>query len=196
MEEDEEDNFLGGFHFVKDPNESDINNLAPYLPTPGVWLDDVLNIAKTNPSDVVCDIGCGDGRIPIWAVQRFNTKKAIGVDIDEKLIDKCQQNATERNIPATRIKFMHADATKLDDAFYDEITVLVVYLIPDSFPILKDIFLKFLQSKSETANNENQKRCVVIGWPVEFLKPVKTVLMGQENMSTSSYVYLYDKNSI
>lgn len=196
IDEDEEDDFLSGFHCVPDPNEikQNINNLAPYLPTPGVWLDDVLQIANTNPSDIVCDVGCGDGRIPIWAIQRFNTKKAIGIDIDEKLIIRANKNAKERNIPATRIEFIHGDATKLDYTFFDPITILVVYLIPDSFTILKDIFLKFLNSKKDI--DGMRKRCVVIGWPVEFLKPVQTKVMGEDNMSTSSNVYLYDSTSI
>jgi SAM-dependent methyltransferase len=196
MEEDEEDNFLSGFHCVPDPNElkQNVNNLAPYLPTPGVWLDDVLQIANTIPSDVVCDVGCGDGRIPIWAVQRFNAKKAIGIDIDENLITRCKKNAKERGIPDTRIEFLCGDATKLDDSFFDEITVLVVYLIPDSFPILKDIFLKFLKSKNGVGNNN--KRCVVIGWQLDGWRIVKTKAMGEDNMSTSQSVYLYDSTSI
>ena len=70
IDEDEEDDFLSGFHCVPDPNEiKNINNLAPYLPTPGVWLDDVLQIANTNPSDIVCDVGY-DGRI----YQQYNAQ--------------------------------------------------------------------------------------------------------------------------
>ena len=194
VEDDDNDDFLSGFHFVKDPNEKNIENLAPYLPTPGVWLDDVLKIASTSCSDVVCDIGCGDGRIPIWAVQRFNCARGIGIDIDEKLIEKCSENAKQRNIPSERLEFIHSDATKLDEDFFKQVTVLVVYLIPDSFPILKDIFLKFLNS--DGPGGEAKKRCVVIGWPVEFLKPIKTKIMGADDMSTSSNVYLYTKASI
>ena len=49
VEDDDNDDFLSGFHFVKDPNEKNIENLAPYLPTPGVWLDDRkrVNPART-----------------------------------------------------------------------------------------------------------------------------------------------------
>ena len=128
IDEEEEDDFLSGFHCVPDPNEikQNINNLAPYLPTPGVWLDDVLQIANTNPSDIVCDVGCGDGRIPIWAIQRFNTKKAIGIDIDEKLIIRANKNAKERNIPATRIEFIHGDATKLIIRFLIQLLYLFI----------------------------------------------------------------------
>ena len=48
--------------------------MAPYLPTPGRWLNDLLAFAEVKPDDTVADVGCGDGRVPIMAVHAFNAK--------------------------------------------------------------------------------------------------------------------------
>jgi hypothetical protein len=36
------------------------------------------NFAECSPEDIVYDLGCGDGRIPIAAVSTFSAKKAVG----------------------------------------------------------------------------------------------------------------------
>ena len=60
--------------------------------------------------------------------------------------------------------------------------------------MLNEIFLKFLKSKNGVGNNN--KRCVVIGWQLDGWRIVKTKAMGEDNMSTSQSVYLYDSTSI
>jgi len=44
---------------------------APYLPTPHEIVKKMLKIARVGPSDVVYDLGCGDGRILIAAIKDF-----------------------------------------------------------------------------------------------------------------------------
>ena len=42
-------------------------SLAPYISTPVAHLDEALGgLARVGPEDVVVDLGCGDGRIPVW----------------------------------------------------------------------------------------------------------------------------------
>ena len=41
-----------------------------YVPTPQAVVDAMLKIANVTGKDVVYDLGCGDGRIPITAAQR------------------------------------------------------------------------------------------------------------------------------
>ena len=80
------------------PKWLDGDSLAPFLPTPGVWLDDLFHFANISTDDIVCDVGCGDGRIPIWAVQRFQAKRGIGIEIDKSLVEVGQQNAKDRKV--------------------------------------------------------------------------------------------------
>src|SRR5688500_2905133 len=49
-----------------------------FVPTPPEVVDGMLKLAKVGPNDVVYDLGSGDGRIPIAAVQTFKARSAVG----------------------------------------------------------------------------------------------------------------------
>ena len=44
-------------------------SLAPYVPTPQDVVDRMLALASVTASDVVYDLGCGDGRIVVTAAK-------------------------------------------------------------------------------------------------------------------------------
>ena len=63
-----------------------------YVPTPPAVVDAMLELAKVGPSDVVYDLGCGDGRIPIAAAQKYGAR-GVGIDIDPVRIAEATENA-------------------------------------------------------------------------------------------------------
>lgn len=79
--------------------EDDYSNFASahgapdelYEPTPYIIVEQMLDEAHLVPGDVVIDLGCGDGRIPVAAARRG--ARAIGVDIDPQRILASQQHA-------------------------------------------------------------------------------------------------------
>ena len=52
---------------------------APYVPTPHVGVEKMLEMADVRPGDVVFDLGCGDGRIVRRAAQVY---EATGVGFE------------------------------------------------------------------------------------------------------------------
>ena len=61
------------------------NKLAPYVNSPARVVDRMLEIASIRPGETVYDLGCGDGRILIAAVQNFKAR-AIGIEISPKIV--------------------------------------------------------------------------------------------------------------
>jgi hypothetical protein len=51
---------------------------VPYVPTPVTVVDAMLDLAKVTKSDIVYDLGCGDGRIVVRAATRFGCR-GVGV---------------------------------------------------------------------------------------------------------------------
>ena len=51
---------------------------VPYVPSPNAVVDGMLKLAKVTSSDVVFDLGCGDGRIVISAAKDYGSK-GVGV---------------------------------------------------------------------------------------------------------------------
>jgi SAM-dependent methyltransferase len=97
-----------------------------YEPTPMEVVHAMLRLAKVNASDVVYDLGCGDGRIVITAARQFGAR-GVCVDIDPVRIAESQENARQANV-VDRIRFLNEDlfATDVGDA-----TVVTLFLSPE-----------------------------------------------------------------
>jgi predicted RNA methylase len=55
---------------------------VPFLVTPPEIVEQMLRLARVGPTDIVYDLGSGDGRLAIAAVQDFRARAAIGIEID------------------------------------------------------------------------------------------------------------------
>ena len=97
-----------------------------YVPTPPEVVEAMLKLAKVGPNDVVYDLGSGDGRIPIAAVQTFKAKSAVGIDIDPQRIKEANENLTKAGV-GDRVRFLNQD---LFTTPIGEATVVTLYLLP------------------------------------------------------------------
>jgi ubiquinone/menaquinone biosynthesis C-methylase UbiE len=97
-----------------------------FVPTPPAVVEAMLKLAKVGPNDVVYDLGSGDGRIPIAAVQTFKAKSAVGIDIDPQRIKEANENLQKAAV-GDRVRFLNQDlfTTPIGDA-----TVVTLYLLP------------------------------------------------------------------
>lgn len=98
---------------------------VPYEPTPHAVVTEMLKLAQVGANDVVYDLGCGDGRIAIAAVEQFGAR-GVCVDIDPQRIDESRANA-RRSGAAGRILFLNRD---LFETEIGEATVVTLFLWP------------------------------------------------------------------
>jgi len=96
------------------------------VPTPHEAVDAMLKVAKVGKSDVVYDLGSGDGRIPITAVQKYNAARAIGIDINPDRIKEAEANLKAAGV-GDRVRFLNED---LFEANISDATVVTLYLLP------------------------------------------------------------------
>jgi hypothetical protein len=85
----------------------------------------MLRLAGVADTDVVYDLGSGDGRLVIAAAKRHKAR-GVGIDIDSSLVVEAARNADTAGV-ADRVSFRKADlfATDLREA-----TVVTLYLTP------------------------------------------------------------------
>jgi len=96
-----------------------------YVPTPPAVVDAMLAMAKVTAKDVVYDLGCGDGRIPIAAAQKYGAR-GVGIDIDPQRIAEANENAKTAGV-TDKVKFLNQDLFTSD---FSEATVVTLYLLP------------------------------------------------------------------
>lgn len=106
--------------------------LAPYVPTPPEVVERMLDLAGVTSSDVVYDLGCGDGRIVIAAAQRG--ARAVGVDIEPHWVAEATKNAAKAGV-AERTEFQAQDALAVD---LSPATVVMLYLVEWSTRMLDE----------------------------------------------------------
>ncbi|MHB8055848.1 MAG: methyltransferase domain-containing protein [Candidatus Aminicenantales bacterium] len=110
----------------------DAVDLAPYVPTPPEVLAEMCVLGQVNKNSIVYDIGCGDGRIVIYAAKTFGAR-GVGIDIDPERIRESKANAKAARVERL-VKFKLADATKVN---ISEATVVMMYLLPESNELLR-----------------------------------------------------------
>jgi SAM-dependent methyltransferase len=96
-----------------------------YVPTPQEVVDAMLAMANVSSTDVVYDLGSGDGRIPITAAQKYGAR-AVGIDINPQRIKEANENLAKANVGG-KVKFLNQDLFETD---ISEATVVTLYLLP------------------------------------------------------------------
>ena len=97
-----------------------------YVPTPNEVVEAMLTVAGAGKGDVLYDLGSGDGRIPIIAVQKFGVTRATGIEINPERIKEAQANLKAAAL-GNRVQFRNED---LFEANISDATVVTLYLLP------------------------------------------------------------------
>ena len=114
-------------------------DLAPYIPTPQEVVNRMLELAEVTTTDIVYDLGSGDGRIPITAAKRYGAR-GVGIDFDPQRIAESNANARREGV-TDRVEFILGDALQAD---VSEATVVTLYLLSSSNIKLRPILTRQL----------------------------------------------------
>jgi Methyltransferase domain len=103
------------------PKEPDV----PYVPTHEKVVAEMLKVAKVTKSDVLYDLGSGDGRIVITAAKKFGTR-GTGIELLPSLVREARENAEKAGV-SQLAKFVEGD---IFEANISDATVVTLYLLP------------------------------------------------------------------
>ena len=95
-----------------------------YVPTPQAVVDAMLQLGDVKATDVVYDLGSGDGRIVIAAAKKYGAT-GVGFEIDPALVKKARENAVAAGVSG-RVRFVAQDLFTAD---LSRATVVTLYLL-------------------------------------------------------------------
>ena len=98
---------------------------AGWIPTPNGMVESMLRLANTSSSDVVADLGSGDGRIPILAAKTFGSR-GLGIELNGDLVKYSQREAEKEGV-AERVRFVQGDIFETD---FSNATVITLFMPP------------------------------------------------------------------
>jgi precorrin-6B methylase 2 len=96
-----------------------------YVPTPQEVVDKMLELAEVKKTDVVYDLGCGDGRIVVTAAKKFGAK-GFGYDIDPERVKESKANVKDNKV-GELVTIEEKDIFTLD---LSPASVITLYLLP------------------------------------------------------------------
>lgn len=96
---------------------------APFVATQTRVARRMLEAAGLSSTDVVYDLGSGDGRIPILAAKIYDAR-GVGVEIDPELVAESRKRARKVGV-AEKVEFRQKD---LFEADIGDATVVALYL--------------------------------------------------------------------
>ncbi len=108
-----------------------------WVPTSAELVMNMLKIAKVGPSDLVYDLGAGDGKIAIAAAREFGAT-AVGIEFNPEMAALGQRNAQRAGV-SKQVKIIQGDIFKED---FSKATVVTMYLLPELNLKLRPTILK------------------------------------------------------
>ncbi len=147
-----------------------------FVPTPMAAVDKMLELAQVKKSDLVYDLGCGDGRIVIAAAKKYGCK-AVGYDINPERVKESRANVDANDI-GDLVKIEQADVFTLD---LSDANVITLYLLP-SLNVKLIPQLEKLKPGSRIVSHDFDMRGV---------KPDKVVKITPEDSYREHVVYLW-----
>lgn len=152
------------------------NSLAPYVNSPALVVERMLELAQLKPGETLFDLGSGDGRVLIAAASRFNVK-AVGVELSERLVKKSQDRIQQEGL-SDRASVIHDNLLNADISSAD---VVILYLLRDANDMIRPKLEASLRPGTRVVSHDYEIR----GW-----KPTR--VEEAEAFKRKHKIYVYE----
>ena len=158
------------------PGKKPPQNAGVFVPTPPDVVIKMLDLAGVKKGELVCDLGCGDGRILVAAATKYGAR-GWGIDNDKECVTWARQNVVNEKV-GDRVRIVEGD---LFEADFSKADVVTLFLVPEA---MAKLVPKFEKLKAGS-------RVVSHAFPIPGLKPEKVVSMKSEEDELDRKLYLY-----
>jgi SAM-dependent methyltransferase len=121
---------------------------VPYVPTTEEAVKVMLKLAGVKGSDIVYDLGCGDGRIVIAAAKEYGAH-GVGIDINPERIKEANANAKTAGVE----NLVHFEQEDLFKADIHQATVVTLFLLRSVNLKLRPKLLRDLKPGTRIVSN-------------------------------------------
>jgi len=115
-------------------------------------------VAEVGSEDVVYDLGCGDGRVLIMAVEEFGAKAAVGYEVSRQIYRIALFEVLRHGL-GDKIKVINGDVF---EANLSEASVITLYLNPSTNERLKPK----LEREARMGARVISRNFAMVGWKV------------------------------
>ncbi len=154
-------------------SEDASDNLGLFLGTPTGMIEPLLAGVDPRPDELVVDLGCGDARVLVEAVQRFGCR-GRGVETDPRLVARARERVAEAGLD-DRIEIVAGDATEVDVSDAD---IVFLFLPVEAAAGLSRGLIEQLKPGARLLAHEQLE----VDWPVT---PDRSTLVVADNITVA-----------
>ena len=133
--------------------------IARFVASPLPVVKQMLTLAHLKQGELLIDLGCGDGRVAIMAVQEFGAR-SVGVEMREDLVKQALGKVSELGFDG-QVKIINGDVFNVDLSQADVVTL---YLTTSGNDKLKPKLESELKTDTRVVSHDYE----VLGW-----RPIK-----------------------
>jgi len=126
------------------------SSVAPYVPTPIRIVRKMLELADAGAEDVVYDLGCGDGRVLLTAVEEFDVKRAVGYELSPSMCESVHRKVESRGLRG-RVEVVNGNFFLAD---LSPASIITLYLTTSGNSKLKPKFEKELRGGARVVSHD------------------------------------------
>ena len=117
---------------------------AHYWRSPNDHILAFLKLAEVSHTDVVADIGCGDGNVLFRCIE-FGAARGVGVDLSPVAINAARHAAEKAGLGA-KIEFLVGDAAECIEEIAAKADVLFLYTLPAGIKAFEPALRRVLET--------------------------------------------------
>jgi predicted RNA methylase len=155
--------------------------IAPFVPSPMIVVERMLRIADLQPSEILFDMGAGDGRTVIMAAKSFGAR-GVGIELREDLAKKALASVNENNLN-DRVTIVNSDMFTVNLSNAD---VVFLYLTTSANDKLRPKLETDLKKGTRVVSHDYE----IIGWRAD---KVENFCENPQLGYPSHTLYLYKK---
>jgi 16S rRNA A1518/A1519 N6-dimethyltransferase RsmA/KsgA/DIM1 with predicted DNA glycosylase/AP lyase activity len=155
------------------------NQVVPFVPVRYKVIPVILDALNLGSDDVFYDLGCGDGRVAVYAAKHYNVRKSVCIEIDRRLAEQALVNAIKEGV-GDRVMVLNADFREI---YIGDATAVYMYLLSSVNEALKP--------KLEGELSEGT-RIATLDFPILGWKPYKVI--GHGGWQKTIYVYVIGRH--
>ena len=94
------------------PND---RNFAPYQGSDHDTIESMMHLAGLRSGENLCDLGCGDGRVLIHALKKYDVSEACGYELNKDVYDLANSHCRAALTPKewSKLSIIHSDGMDL-----------------------------------------------------------------------------------
>ncbi|MCE4625962.1 MAG: methyltransferase domain-containing protein [Desulfurococcales archaeon] len=153
--------------------------IVPFVPVRYEVIPTILDSLELGPDDVFYDLGCGDGRVVVYAAKYYGVRRSVCVEINRDLAMEALERAAREGV-ADRVVVLNADFMEID---VSDATAVYMYLLSS--------INEALAPKLEVELSPGS-RVATLDFPIPNWIPVKVI--GKSGWQKTVYIYVIGRH--